>query len=199
MPRKANYILKIEKAIDTICNRMKLHQGYFQREEHTRYALVDVMLCALGWDLSDPAQVKVEFRPSEDRNDARRVDYVLLGPDGETPLVMVEAKAIGSNDIAYYLGEVEDPPDTKEGDWVEWDTNDVGQLESYCESLPFGYGVLTNGNFWDIYNLSTPGSFKEKRKKYFPVSNTDTDESVEVLKLLHRWNVLKEVRQDVHP
>jgi predicted type IV restriction endonuclease len=106
-------------------------------------------------------------------------------------LVIIEAKKIGSNDIAYYLGEVEDPPDTKEGDWVEWDSDDIDQLERYCASLSVGYGVLTNGNFWDIYNLSTPGSFKEKRIKYFSVGNTEIAKSVEVLKLLYLRNVIK--------
>jgi hypothetical protein len=174
---------------------MKRCRDYFQREEHTRYALVDVMLRALGWDVSEPSQVKVEYRTDQPPQDVRRVDYALFVPTSNDPVVIVEAKAIGSNDIAYYLGEVEDSPDTKEGDWVEWDSKDVDQLERYCESHSVGYGVLTNGDFWDIYDLSKEGSFKEKRKKYFPVANTDLDDSVEALKLLHRRNVLKKFNE----
>ena len=145
--------------------------------------------------MSDPDQVKVEFRPSTKSEDTRKADYVLFPPNLDTPLVIIEAKKIGSNDIAYYLGEVEDPPDTKQGDWVEWDIDDIDQLERYCASLSVGYGVLTNGDFWDIYDLSKEGSFKEKRKKYFPVANTDLDDSVEALKLLHRRNVVKKFKE----
>ncbi len=195
MPRKAKYVLDIEKAIDTICDRMKRYRDYFHFEEQTRYALVDPMLRVLGWDVSDPDQVKVEFRPSTKSEDTRKADYVLFPPNLDTPLVIIEAKKIGSNDIAYYLGEVEDPPDTKQGDWVEWDIDDIDQLERYCASLSVGYGVLTNGDFWDIYDLSKEGSFKEKRKKYFPVANTDLDDSVEALKLLHRRNVVKKFKE----
>ena len=61
-----------------------------ESEALTRYALVDPVLCALGWDVSDPEKVRPEF-PTEQG----RPDYALLWE--EKPLIMVEVKPLHAN------------------------------------------------------------------------------------------------------
>ena len=57
-------------------------------ETRTRYALIDPILKALGWNLHDPAQVKFEFATANGRT-----DYAMF--DGTTPFkpsMILEAK-----------------------------------------------------------------------------------------------------------
>ena len=65
--RKAAYAQGIETEIENIRARVTDHKEYFEREEHTRYALIDPMLRALGWDLGDPSQVQVEYEIGKGR------------------------------------------------------------------------------------------------------------------------------------
>ena len=53
---KAQYIHKIENKIKSAKSRLKKHQGLEWNEYQTRYYLIDPILRALGWDLSNPAQ-----------------------------------------------------------------------------------------------------------------------------------------------
>ena len=196
MPRKAKYILKIEKAIDTIKRKVTHNECYFKREEHTRYALVDPMLRALGWDISNPGQVRVEYRTSRGEEDKSRVDYALFVPNLKDPVVIVEAKSITKGDIAYAHTRTMHDLEEEDVEWTEWQKKAMHQLEGYCDRLRLdsSYAVLTNGDFWDIYDLSKPGSFKDKRWKYFPVANTDAAQLVEVFEKLHLRNVLKKFK-----
>lgn len=61
-------------------------------ELSTRYVLIDPILRALGWDLSDPSQCVVEYRPVP-QYPQLRVDYALFGADGDLA-VLIEAKRI---------------------------------------------------------------------------------------------------------
>ena len=59
--RKAKYVQDIEEAIDAIRRRVEEYQSHFDHEAQTRYWLIDPMLRALGWDLSNAEQVCPEF------------------------------------------------------------------------------------------------------------------------------------------
>jgi len=61
-----------------------------QSEAQTRYALIDPLLQALGWDTADPAQVRAEYSVG-----GNRCDYLLL--DSTIPIVLLEAKPLGSS------------------------------------------------------------------------------------------------------
>ena len=62
---------------------------YLQKSESsTRYCLIDPLLTALGWDLSDPAQVLTEYNSGNGR-----ADYA-LAPGSGPPSLVVEAKSL---------------------------------------------------------------------------------------------------------
>ena len=116
-------------------------------EVHTKYAVVDPIIRALGWDTADPKMCHPEFpRPFP----TGRVDYALFAAsavadivnDGVLPDAIIESK---------YLG----PPLDES----------VSQLQRYAESEPpmeSGVAVLTDGGKWWIYDLSLRSSFTSK-------------------------------------
>ena len=200
MARKAQYVLDIEDAIREIRGKVKRHEEYFKREEHTRYALIDPMLKALGWDVSNPDQVRVEYRTRTAQEDSRRVDYALFLDKSKRPVVIVEAKSITRGDIEYaHTGIIHDL-DVEEVCWTQWQKKAVEQLEGYSHGLGARYGVLTNGDFWGIYKLRSKRTpFEQRQIDNFPIANIPIEQSAEKLLRLHRRKLLKEVRQDMHP
>ena len=191
--RKAKYVQDIEKAIELIRHRVRENREYFEsREERTRHGLIDPMLRALGWDLSDPAQVKVEYDPFADKRDGKRLypDYAFFrdGPNGnEMPVMIVEAKVITRGDIRSFLKELE-------GTLSDFDAKDYEQLENYTpRRMKEGYQVLTNGSYWDIYSLTPPRAPLKRRKEgrptYFSILDDYLPECVEQLEALHRSNL----------
>ena len=116
------------------------------REDHTRYAVIDPIIRALGWYTADPMVCHPEFpRPFP-----RRVDYALFAAADidaivnalVVPDVIIESKALR----------------------VELDGG-VSQLRSYTSTSPRmleGFAVLSNGNEWRIYDVSRRGRFVGK-------------------------------------
>ena len=112
------------------------------REDQTRYALIDPILRALGWNTADPKECSIEHYLQNEQGDHGWVDYALFaGHDihahvkGKAcPSVLIEAKALQ----------------------VPLDGH-VEQLAWYVEAAKMtkGLGVLTNGSEWWIYE---PGS-----------------------------------------
>lgn len=101
------------------------------RELDTRYYLIDPILKALNWDLSDPAQVQFEW-PMKNGY----IDYVLFDREGEIAICL----------------------EAKRGD--KWLGNeDIVQLREYVRGRKLGLAVLTNGAEWKIYDLSHTGRF----------------------------------------
>ena len=79
-------------AIETVRDRInfpRARAGW--SEAQTRASLIDPVLTALGWDTGDPKSVALEWNIK-----GKSADYALLGEDG-TPVVIVEAKRIGTN------------------------------------------------------------------------------------------------------
>ena len=95
-------------------------------ETRTRNALIDPVLGALDWNVSNPSQVTTEYElPSG------RVDYALLGQNGKA-LAIIEAKKLGERLESHR-----------------------GQLVRYAyESRP-AFAVLTNGDIWELYSVAT--------------------------------------------
>ena len=127
----------VKSAIETAICQIEYYLGYISRHETcTRYALIDPVLFALGWNLADVTEVEVEY----EINDSGRVDYALLDND-DKPVVIIEAKALNLNG-------------TK--------TSQEGQLEAYSKGMKRGYAVLTNGADWKVWDLSKRGGFNAK-------------------------------------
>ena len=135
------------------------------REDHTRYAVIDPIILALGWDTADPKVCHPEFpRPFP-----RRVDYALFaGADVDAivkglvvPDVIIESKTLRT--------------DLDDG---------VSQLRSYASTSPRmqeGFAVLTNGDEWRIYDVSRSGRFPSKEVERVNILTGDVRSSAEVL------------------
>lgn len=76
--------------IETLRERINLQTPIVSSEWQTRYALIDPLLRALGWDTADPTMVV-----PEDGSGNGRADY-LLQADGK-PCMVIEAKRLGAS------------------------------------------------------------------------------------------------------
>ena len=77
--------------IEKIQQRIRDHGATLrQNETRTRTALIDPLLTALGWDVSDPALVTPEYRV-----DVGWADYALSSLRNQ-PSAVIEAKRLGS-------------------------------------------------------------------------------------------------------
>ena len=75
--------------IELLKERIATHGASLRENEtRTRMALIDPLLQALGWDVSDPTMVTPEYSVG-----ASRADYALLTPTGN-PSALVEAKKL---------------------------------------------------------------------------------------------------------
>ena len=82
----------LEDLVDTIeplQNRIKNHRNSIEDyEARTRTTLIDPLLCALGWDVSDPGIVEIEPKVANGW-----ADYALLSTSGK-PVMLIEAKKL---------------------------------------------------------------------------------------------------------
>ena len=114
-------------AIQTIKARIREYvNSLSQNEYRTRISLIDPLLIALGWDVSDPGSVTLEHQLGN-----RRADYALLGEDGK-PRVFIEAKRLGENLESQEFQE---------------------QVFTYALMQKLKYVGLTDGNRWIIEDL----------------------------------------------
>ena len=121
--------------IETLKERINTHRADLAASEaRTRAALIDPVLTALGWDTSDPSLVMVEQRLRDGK-----ADYALLKPDG-SPISIVEAKALGSQ-----LDRVTD------------------QLIRYAFAEGLPYAISTDGDWWQVYDLTKPSTQIDNR------------------------------------
>jgi predicted type IV restriction endonuclease len=99
-------------------------------ETSTRYIVIDPILRALGWELSNPTECVVEYAVARRGNyPATRVDYVLKDAAGE-PAIVIEAKRI----------DVESD-----------DERALDQMERYLQDIPTAtMAVGHNGQYWNI-------------------------------------------------
>ncbi len=143
----------LEELVHTLENlqrRIKERKEYFANSEsRTRIALIDPMLCALGWDVSDPGMVQTEVKVADGR-----ADYALLSENGQ-PIMFVEAKKLADT------------------------VSPVSQGAKYAISYNMGnnvkvpYFATTNGDIWNVYDL-----FKQSSIMEVSISSEDPGKSV---------------------
>ena len=110
-------------AIQTVQARIREHgNSLSQNEYRTRISLIDPILNALGWDVSDPRLVTVEDHHQAGNG---RADYALLGSDGKTESLYIEAKRLNEPLEAHQ-----------------------DQVFKYTWDQKLFYGGLTDGNRW---------------------------------------------------
>ena len=138
-----------------LSEKVRRHGDVFRNNETaTRYSLIDPVLTALGWDLSDTSQVRPEF-PLGGRN--RVADYAMLNETGR-PQFFVEAKNL-------------DTPINKDSSAVEQAINYT--IRSDCE-----YVVITNGDTWEAYRPRASGELHERRTTAFRIADEDRRSTV---------------------
>ncbi|MCY4172856.1 MAG: hypothetical protein OXF25_02020 [Cyanobacteria bacterium MAG CAR3_bin_5] len=112
--------------IEILKERIRIHRQLLQQNEtRTRVALIDPLLTALGWDVSDPGLVTPEYSVGQGR-----VDYALNGSN-VIPAAIVEAKRL---------------------DHVLKDDERM-QMLNYANMKGVRYAAVTDGNIWELYEV----------------------------------------------
>lgn len=138
------------------------------REDQTRYAIIDPIIRALGWNTADPQECCPEYGRGDGRVDyaifGEGVELVSIGNSEAKPLIVVEAKPVDAD-----LTEVPE------------------QLAYYVDTEPaidYGAGVVTNGRVWILYFLSRRGELQDK---YVATVNVTEGGVGAAAKTLHYW------------
>lgn len=148
--------------IETLQQRIATHrQSLQQNETRTRTALIDPLLTALGWDVSDPALVTPEYNVGNGR-----ADYALNGSES-IPSAMVEAKRLG-----HALSD-----------------DERMQMLNYANARGVRHAVVTDGNVWELYEVFKQAPLEDRRLLNLRIANTPAHELVLRLLLLWRPNL----------
>ncbi len=140
------------------------------RETQTRYAIIDPIIRALGWDTEDPKECYPEYDLSEGNT---RPDYALFGDwdvediadGGIAPVVIVEAKALRRDLVDEF----------------------VEKLEQYTKEEPRmteGVAVLTNGGEWRLYDVEGRRKLANKPIEIVDIIHSNRREAA---RTLHRY------------
>ena len=149
--------------IETLQQRIATHrQSLQQNETRTRTALIDPLLSALGWDVSDPALVTPEYNVGNGR-----ADYALNGSE-VIPAAIVEAKRLG-----HALSD-----------------DERMQMLNYANARGVRYAVVTDGNVWELYEVFKQAPLEDRRLLNLRVTNTPAHELALRLLLLWRPNLV---------
>ena len=147
--------------IELLRARIRSHNTALRENEtRTRMALIDPLLHALGWDVSDPGVVTPEYKVSDGW-----ADYALLRPNGQ-PAATVEAKKLGEPLMSHRM-----------------------QMLNYANASGIDYAGLTDGNHWELYNVFKRGQLEERRILEVSIANDPAHESALKLLLLWRPNL----------
>ena len=140
--------------------------SYLYYETPTRYLLIDPIIKALGWNVSNMDECSTEW-PMPAGQWFKRVDYALGNRDGEV-VVVIEAKSLRTS-IRYRPRGMEN------------------QLAAYVKGMRDGVAVLTNGVIWHLYELDVSRrAFKNKHTATLDI-RVGHDDLSDSAKTLHRY------------
>ena len=208
--------MSLKGTIMAVVRQVGEHGDYIvvTHEMRTRYAVIDPILEALGWDLANPSQVRVEH-VAGGPGEKKRVDYALFSEDSkEKPMILLEAKKLSQAQVNSWEKNREREKRRIQKDWEDlssgkplrppkrdsWQADlklaltadEIKQLEDYVKGLRLteGYAVLTNGAEWIVYDLSIRGrgvGFDKKQVSNINILSLHSlDECVEALGVLRR-------------
>ena len=147
--------------IELLQRRIKRHRETLRENEiRTRMALIDPMLRALNWDVSDPELVIPEYYVS-----SGRADYALQGSETH-PAVIVEAKKLDTDLSSHRM-----------------------QMLNYANELGVGYAALTDGNHWELYDVFKQAPLETRRVLEVSIAGARAHECAIKLLLLWRSNL----------
>lgn len=149
------------RVIELLKERIATHGASLRENEtRTRMALIDPLLQALGWDVSNPEMVTPEYDVS-----GRKADYALLGGSG-TPSATVEAKRLGEPLASHRM-----------------------QMLNYSNASGVEYAGLTDGDKWELYEVFKRGQLEDRRILDVSIANTPVHEAALKLLLLWQHNL----------
>ena len=154
----------LEESIKEARRILTEHNEYLRgNEAATRALVIDGVLTALGWDIKDPARVRLEHRAN-----GNKIDYVLVSSAGAF-LAIVEAKPADSG--------------AKE--------TDRRQASGYATEIGARYAVLTNGGRWEAWEMVQQKPRKESIFVEVHLTTGEIAEIASTLRKLHR-NILQQ-------
>ena len=122
----ADLLSELVQTIETLQKRISERGVELRKNEfRTRIVLIDPLLKALGWDVADSEMVTVEFETGNGR-----ADYALLTDGAASPRMVIEAKKLNEPLAPHRM-----------------------QLVNYANVEGIAYGCLTDGNFWEVYDI----------------------------------------------
>jgi predicted type IV restriction endonuclease len=154
----------LAEAIEHVRSKIARSRGSQLNEQNTKASLIDPILRAVGWDTGDWEEVQREFKAQSGDNP---VDYALMDVRTQSPLLFIEAKALGEN--------LEDR---------KW----IGQILTYANVANVRWVVLTNGDEYRLYDAYAQGPVSDKLVRAAQVSRTETNPEIP-LELLSKRNV----------
>ena len=132
----------LQGVIERLQDKIKTHRSYLSgHETRTRQVLIDPLLRELGWDVSDPEAVQLEYRVGQ-----QWADYALVS-NGQ-PVALIEAKRLGSN--------LED--------------DEMMQVLNYANRDGIDYMIVTDGDKWEMYEVFKRGALEERLLMKFQLS-----------------------------
>ena len=138
----------LKGVIEKLQGMIGSHPDYLSRiETRTRQVLIDPLLYALGWDVSDPKTVQLEYKPGKEP-----ADYALMLKNH--PVAIIEAKPLG-------------------GDLAEKGTK---QALNYANSEGIPYMIVTDGDKWEMYEVFKQAALEERQLMKFQLSQQPSHE-----------------------
>ena len=132
----------LQRVIEKLQKTIEAHRSYLaENETRTRQVLIDQLLRELGWDVSDPDAVQLEYWVKQ-----QRADYALMS-NGK-PLAVIEAKRLGS----------------------DLTDDQIMQALNYANAGGIPYVIITNGDTWEMYEVFKPAELEDRRLMRFQLS-----------------------------
>lgn len=148
-------LFKIKKKLERLGGRSITEAG-------TKEAFINPLISALGWDVSDFDEVKLEYKATKKDTP---VDYALMD-DRMNPKLFIEAKQLGLN-----------------LDDHKW----IAQVLVYCSMAGVKWALLTDGNQYKLYNTTAEARIEEKLFfdwKIIDITEKNVDKILDFLCLL---------------
>ena len=157
----SNLLEPLVSIIETVKHRIAEYDASLRENEiRTRVALIDPLLQALGWDVSDPSAVTIEFDV-----EGRRADYALLR-SADRPAATIEAKRLGEALGTHRM-----------------------QMLNYANASSVDFAGLTDGNHWELYEVFKRGELSERELLSVTIAASPSHESALKLRRPWRPNL----------
>ena len=149
----------VKEVIENLQSIINTHHDYlFKKEARTRLVLINPLLQALGWEVSNPAAVQIEYQVK-----TKRADYVLIRERRDVPIAVIEAKGLGN---------------TLEDD-------ETAQAHIYANQAGIDYMIVTDGDTWKMFKAYGRGVLEDRQIMEFQLSKDLAHECM--LQALRIW------------